>query len=339
MAELLRVTTEGLYCEAGDFFIDPWRPVARAVITHGHADHARGGCASYLASVDGLPVLRARLGADAPISTVAYGETVQLNGVHISLHPAGHILGSAQVRVEHKGDVWVASGDYKNGSDPTCLAMEPVRCRVFISESTFGLPIYRWNHDDIVRSEILDWWTECKNTGRVALLLGYSLGKAQRLLAMVGHDGLGPIVEHAAVASMTKAYREAGVALPQTRVAGEGMPEGGWGGSLVLAPPSVQGTPWIRKFGEISTAFASGWMQVRGARRRQGFDRGFVVSDHADWPGLLEVIAATGAERVLATHGQVAVLSRYLSEKGIDAGPLATRWSGETDGTESEPAP
>jgi putative mRNA 3-end processing factor len=197
MAELLRVTTEGLYCEAGDFFIDPWRPVARAVITHGHADHARGGCASYLASVDGLPVLRARLGADAPITTVAYGETVQLNGVHISLHPAGHILGSAQVRVEHKGDVWVASGDYKNGSDPTCLAMEPVRCRVFISESTFGLPIYRWNQDDIVRSEILDWWTECKNTGRVALLLGYSLGKAQRLLAMVGQDGPGQIVEHA----------------------------------------------------------------------------------------------------------------------------------------------
>lgn len=336
MAELLRVTPEGLYCEAGDFFIDPWRTVHRAVITHGHADHARSGCGSYLATIDGLPVLRARLGADASISTVAYGEVVRHHGVGVSLHPAGHILGSAQVRVEHKGDVWVASGDYKNGQDPTCLPLEPVRCRVFISESTFGLPIYRWSDADTARNEILAWWTTCKQQGRVALMLGYSLGKAQRLLAMLGNDGPGPIVEHGAVAAMTKAYREAGVALPATRPAGEGAPNGGWTGCLVLAPPSVQNTSWVRVFGDISTAMASGWMHVRGARRRRGTDRGFVVSDHADWPGLLEVIAATGAERVLVTHGQVAVLSRYLSEKGIDAKPLPTPWSGEASGAESE---
>jgi len=331
MGELLRVTAEGLYCEAGDFFIDPWRPVSRAVITHGHSDHARPGGGHYLAAADGLPVLRARLGKDAPLEGVSYGQTVVHNGVSISLHPAGHILGSAQVRVEHKGDVWVASGDYKDGADPTCAPFEPVPCRVFITESTFGLPIYRWSPAGGLRLEILDWWNECAGQGRAAVLLGYSLGKAQRLLAMVGNDGPGPIIEHGAVAGMTAAYREAGVSLPATRAAADGPPPEGWGRCLVLAPPSAQGSPWMRKFGDASVAFASGWMQVRGSRRRQGADRGFVVSDHADWPGLLESVKATGAERVLVTHGQVSVLSRFLSEKGLQAGPLATRWTGEAD--------
>ena len=331
MGDLLRVTAEGLYCEAGDFFIDPWRPVDRAVITHGHSDHARTGSRHYLACVDSLPVLRARLGKEAPLEGVPYGRKVVHNGVTISLHPAGHILGSAQVRVEHHGDVWVTSGDYKDGNDPTCVSFEPVRCRVFITESTFGLPIYRWRDMEALKKEILDWWRSCASEGRPAVLLGYSLGKSQRLLAMVGVDGPGPIIEHGAVAGMTAAYREAGVALPPTRQAGEGPPPEGWGRCLVLAPPSALGSPWMRKFGDASVAFASGWMQVRGARRRQGADKGFVVSDHADWPGLLASIAATGAERVLVTHGQVSVLSRYFSEKGVDAGPLATRWTGEAD--------
>jgi len=339
MGDLLRVTADGLYCEAGDFFIDPWRPVDRAVITHGHSDHARTGSRHYLAAADGLPVLRSRLGKDAPLEGVAYGQAVVHNGVTISLHPAGHILGSSQVRVEHKGDVWVASGDYKDGADPTCVPFEPVRCRVFITESTFGLPIYRWTTAGNLREEILVWWRACASQGRVAVLLGYSLGKAQRLLAMVGNDGPGPIVEHGAVAGMTAAYREAGVALAPTRPAGDGPPPEGWGGCLVLAPPSAQGSPWIRKFGDASVAFASGWMQVRGSRRRQGADRGFVVSDHADWPGLLASIDATGAERVLVTHGQVSVLSRFLSEKGLQAGPLATRWTGEADDAPAADSP
>lgn len=327
---LLETTEQGLYCPAGDFFVDPWRPVGRAVVTHAHADHACFGCERYLTSRPGQRVLQARVGFDAAIDTLAYGETLLINGVNVSLHPAGHILGSAQVRVEHQGEIWVVSGDYKVEPDPTCAAFEPVRCHVFVSESTFGLPIYRWRPQAEILGEVNAWWRANQDEGKVSVLFAYALGKAQRLLAGVDRT-LGPIACHGAVEKMNRAYRATGIDLPETAYVGE-VPKGtDWGRSLIVAPPSANGTGWMRRFGPSESGFASGWMRVRGARRRRTVDRGFVLSDHADWPGLLSAIAATGAERVLLTHGYTAALARRLGELGVAAETLTTGYQGERD--------
>ncbi len=329
--DLIVQRPEGLYCPAGDFHIDPWRPVPRAVITHAHADHARRGHGAYLATAVSAGVLRARLG-DIALQGLAYGEAVLLNGVRVSLHPAGHVLGSAQVRVEHRGRVWVASGDYfasghEADANATCAPFEPVRCDCFITESTFGLPIYRWRPQAEVLAEVNAWWAANAAAGRASLLLGYSFGKAQRLLA--GLDaGIGPIVAHGAVEPLNAAYLAAGVALPATLRA-EQLDKAAQSRALVLAPPAVLGSAWARRFGDAATAFASGWMQLRGARRRQGVDRGFVLSDHADWPGLQRAIAATGAGRVIVTHGYEAVMVRWLQQQGLQAGSFSTAWGDE----------
>ena len=326
-APLLTPTDDGLFCPAGDFHIDPWRPVPRAIVTHAHSDHCRTGCNHYLAAAAGETVLRARLGPDAHIHFLPYGEPVAINGVRVSLHPAGHILGSAQVRLEHRGEVWVVSGDYKTAPDPTCAPFEPVRCHTFVTESTFGLPIYRWPDPAAVAAGVNGWWRANAEAGRASLLYGYALGKAQRLLALVD-PAIGPIYLHGAVDKLTAAYRAAGVALPETKYAAA---ERGfdWSGALVVAPPSAHQTPWTRKFGAASTGFASGWMTIRGTRRRKAVDRGFVLSDHADWPGLLSAIEATGAERVGVTHGYTAVLVRWLRERGREAWMVPTRYEGE----------
>jgi len=328
--DLIVLRPEGLYCPAGDFHIDPWRPVARAVITHAHADHARSGHGAYLATGVSEGVLRARLGADLPLQGLDYGESVMLNGVRVSLHPAGHVLGSAQVRVEHRGRVWVASGDYfvsgvDHDANATCAPFEPVRCECFITESTFGLPIYRWRAQAAVQRDINAWWQANANAGRASLLLGYSFGKAQRLLA--GLDpSIGPIVAHGAVETLNAAYRAAGVMLPPTRPIDD-LPRAESKRAIVLAPPAVQGSAWARRLGDdASDAFASGWMQLRGARRRQGVDRGFVLSDHADWPGLQRAIAASGAERVIVTHGYEAVMVRWLTAMGLQAQGFVTAY-------------
>lgn len=327
-ADLVVVRPEGLYCPAGDFYIDPWRPVARAIITHAHADHARRGHGAYLAHAAAAAVLRARLGEDIALQTVAYGEALDCNGVRVSLHPAGHVLGSAQVRLEQRGQVWVVSGDYKTQPDVTCTPFEPVRCHTFITESTFGLPLYRWRPQAEVLTDIHAWWQTNAAEGRTSVLYAYALGKAQRLLA--GLDAAcGPVVVHGAVQTINHAYHAAGVALPDTLSVSDGLDAKALRCALVIAPPSVQGTPWLRRFGVYSDAMVSGWMQLRGMRRRRGVDRGFVLSDHADWPGLLQAIRASGAQRILVTHGQVAPLVRYLSEQGLDADALHTRFGGE----------
>jgi len=326
---MLRVTDSGLYCDAGDFFIDPWRPVPRAVVTHAHGDHLTWGCGSYLVSARGVGVTRERLGQWADrVEGIAFGDVRTINGVRVSLHPAGHILGSAQVRLEHGGEVWVASGDYKTDPDPTCDPWEPVRCHTFITESTFGLPIYRWPATPAVFDGIDVWWRENAAAGRASLLFGYGLGKAQRLLAGVDAS-IGPILVHGAVDRMTALYRDAGIPLPPTEYATAAR--GVASGALIVAPPSADGSTWARKFGPVSTAFASGWMLVRGARRRRSVDRGFTLSDHVDWPQLLGAIAATGAERVLVTHGFTGPVVRWLRETGLQADALATRYEGERD--------
>ena len=315
---------EGLYCPPGDFYIDPWRPVPRAIITHAHADHARVGHGHYLAAAPAEGVLRTRLG-EIHLETLPYGQAIVHNGVGVSLHPAGHVLGSAQVRLQHGGQVWVASGDYKVAPDPTCEPFEPVRCDVFITESTFGLPIYRWCPDGELFADINSWWARNAQAGRASVMCCYSFGKAQRVLSGVD-AAIGPIIVHGAVEPLNRAYRAAGVNLPATRLVTEVTDKAQLRRALVVCPPSAAASTWIRRFGEASTAFASGWMQLRGARRRGGYDRGFVLSDHADWPGLMGAIGATGAGRVIVTHGSIAVMVRYLTEQGLQAEGFDTEY-------------
>lgn len=329
---LLETTDRGMYCAAGDFYIDPWMPVDRAVITHAHGDHARWGCRHYLSSREGARVLRTRIGDGPPIQEAEFGESVSINGVNVSLHPAGHILGSAQVRVEHRGEVWVVSGDYKTEPDPTCTAFEAARCHTFVTESTFGLPIYRWSPQREVFAGIADWWRANAAAGRASVIFAYALGKAQRLLAGLIDDQVGPIFTHGAIERLNRDYRAGGVPLPPTTYAGLAPKGQSFAGALVVAPPSAAGSSWLRRFAPASTAFASGWMRIRGARRRRSLDRGFPLSDHVDWPALLSTIDATGAERVLVTHGYREPVVRWLLERGVEAHAVASRWEGEPEG-------
>lgn len=337
MSDMVVVRKEGLYCVPGDFYIDPWRPVDRAVITHAHGDHARWGHKHYLASSASVGILKSRLGADINIDGLAYGERIVHKGVAISLHPAGHVLGSAQVRMEHEGEIWVASGDYKVEPDATCAPFEAVRCHTFITESTFGLPIYRWDPQQEVFDEINRWWRRNADEGRTSVLYAYAFGKAQRVLS--GLDAsIGPVVCHGAVEPLNRVYREGGIQLPDTRLVSEtGKDE--MKRALVLAPPSAAGSTWTRRFGDYSDAFASGWMLLRGARRRRGVDRGFVLSDHADWPGLLSAIEATGAQQVVVTHGSIPVMVRWLRQIGLDAKAFDTEYGDEDDDAAGSAAP
>ena len=329
MNDMVVARPEGLYCVPGQFYIDPWRPVERAVITHGHADHSRTGHGHYLAAAPGEGILRARLG-EITLQTLTYGERVVHNGVTVSLHPAGHVLGSAQVRMEYRGEVWVASGDYKVEPDRTCTPFEAVRCDAFITESTFGLPIYRWQAQQDVFDDINQWWRANAAAGRASVLYCYAFGKAQRILS--GLDtSIGSVICHGAVEPLNRVYRAAGVTLPETRLVSEVTDRQELNTALVLAPPSAGGSPWIKRFGDFSDAFASGWMLLRGARRRRSVDRGFVLSDHADWPGLMSAIRATGAERVIVTHGQIGVMVRWLRQNGLDAAAFQTEYGTEDD--------
>ncbi len=327
--ELLTITDYGFYCAAGDFYIDPWRPVPRAVITHAHADHYVRGCGAYLVSREGEHVFRGRLGDQAVIETLPYGETIMYNGVRLSLHPAGHILGSAQVRVEYGGEVWVITGDYKTEPDRTCAPFEIVKCHQFITEATFGLPIYHWQPQAAVLEQINGWWRANAGEGRASVLYCYALGKAQRVIAGVDAS-IGAILVHGAVTRLNDAYRASRIALPPTPNAKDADKET-IRSSLIIAPVSARGTPWTRRFGDFSSGFASGWMRIRGARRQRAVDRGFVLSDHADWDGLNATIRATGAERIGVTHGYTAVLARYLQETGLNAYAIDTRYAGEGD--------
>ncbi len=332
MEDLVVLRPQGLYCPRGDFYIDPWRPVSRAVITHAHADHARRGHDHYLAHRHSVGLLKARLG-DVNVQAMDYGEQVRMGEVEISLHPAGHVLGSSQVRVSHRGRVWVVSGDYflsaadpgssPSGRPPTCVPFEPVRCECFITESTFGMPVYRWRPHHEVLQEIQWWWQRNAQTGRSSVLLAYSLGKAQRVLGGLEATE-GPVVVHPSIEPLNEAYREAGVALPATLSWSALQDPQVRERALILMPPSAQTQSLHRLLGDYSDAFASGWMQLRGARRRQGLDRGFVLSDHADWPGLHRAIAATQAERVLVTHGYESVMVKWLQQQGLQADSLKT---------------
>jgi putative mRNA 3-end processing factor len=330
-------TPDGLYCPAGDFHIDPWGPVRRAVITHGHGDHARPGAGAFLCAAPSAAILRARFGPDAIIESKEYGETVRLGDVLVSLHPAGHILGAAQVRIEGAAGVWVVSGDYKRAADPTCAPFEPIACETFITESTFGLPIFRWDPAATVVGEIINWWDDNRRADRASVLFCYTLGKAQRLLAELVHLTDRRVLVHGAMSSMIQVYRAAGIRMLETSAVIE-RPRGvSCAGELVLAPLAARGTPWMRRIGPFSDAFVSGTMRIRGVRRQHNVDRGFVLSDHADWTDLLRTIQEVGAPHVIATHGYPEPLARYLRTQGIESGVMRTAWESEAASDQATP--
>jgi putative mRNA 3-end processing factor len=326
--DLIVATLDGLFCPAGEFYIDPWRPVRRAVITHAHADHLHAGNAEYVTSAAGAALVAQRLPADAEVRLVPYGEPLACGATRISLHPAGHVLGSAQVRIEHQGSVWVVSGDYKRDPDPSCEPFEPVPCNVFISEATFALPAYRWPPAAAVVGEIFEWWQANRARGAASVLFAYALGKAQRVLAELTRFTAEAVYVHGAVAAVTEIYRKQGVVMLPTLPVAD-LPAVHYSGALIIAPPSAAGSTWMRRFGDSSTGFCSGWMRVRGNRRRRGIDRGFVLSDHADWPSLLRTFRDCGARRILLTHGHSDSMTRYLREQGIAAAALQTEYGAE----------
>ncbi len=323
---LLVFNDKGIYCEQADVYLDPWKPVQKAIITHGHADHSRWGHKQYITHHTNVPIIKHRLG-EIEVSGRDYGETFSINNVKFSLHPAGHIIGSSQVRVEYKGEVWVFSGDYKTEDDGLAVPFEPVKCDAFITECTFGLPAFKWLPQEQVMNDINSWWQRNQSEGKTSILFGYSLGKAQRLLKFLD-PSIGRIFTHGAIENMTEVVRPF-AELPQTiRITREIKKEEIRGG-MVLAPPSAHGSTWIRKMVPFETGMASGWMAFRGARRRRAVDRGFVLSDHCDWQGLLSSINATGCERVICTHGYSEIFCRFLNEQGYDARTAETQYEGE----------
>lgn len=332
MQPVLSFTDSGIYCPSGDFYIDPWKPVPRAVITHAHADHARPGNQKYLCAKDSIPLLQLRLGQDIAVQGLGWNETLQMNGATVSFHPAGHMIGSAQVKVTVGGQTWVASGDYKTENDGISGQFEPLRCHVFITESTFGLPIYHWRPQQALFSDMENWVKENEQAGKNSILLGYSLGKAQRLLYNLQHTGRHFLV-HGAIYNAHEVLRNAGWKLPPVELITQETPKERFKNSIIVAPPSTADSTWMRRFAPYSLGVCSGWMQVRGNARRMNADAGFAISDHADWQGLLDSIRQTGAEKVFVTHGFSSVLARYLQENGIQAEEVKTAF-----GTEEETA-
>jgi putative mRNA 3-end processing factor len=326
---LLEFSDCGIYCSKGGFYIDPWKPVDKAIITHAHSDHARWGNRFYLTHSLSAPIMRYRLGADINLQTVEFGEVVYINGVKVSFHPAGHIVGSAQIRVESDGEVWVASGDYKLEDDGLSGAIEVVKCHAFITESTFGMPIYKWESQKAIFDEVNKWWAGNIEKGKASVICGYALGKAQRIIQHLD-SSIGPIYTHGAVENVNEAIRASGIPIQGTTRVTPDISKEEFRKSIIVAVPSALSSPWIRKFQPYSSAIASGWMALRGAKRRKAVDRGFVLSDHADWESLNKVVKETGAEKVYVTHGYKSAYSRWLREQGLDAHEVDTLYEGES---------
>ena len=324
---LLVHTALGLYCPKADVYLDPWKPVKKAILSHGHADHARWGSSSYLCTPTAAPVIKYRLG-DINLETLPFGEEKLINGVSFSFHPAGHILGSAQIKVSYKGEIVVFSGDYKTANDGFSEAFEPVKCHTFITESTFGLPVYHWQDQKWVFNEMEEWCKNNRNNGQLSILYGYSLGKAQRILQGLP-ESVGPIFTHSTIEAVLNVMRNQGVSLKNTIPVNEHLTRADLLSGVIIAPPAVQNSNWLKKFEPIRNGVVSGWMALRGARRRRNADKGFVLSDHADWEGLNEAISLTGAENVFVTHGYTDILSKWLVDKGLNAHPLETNFEGD----------
>ena len=328
---MLKFDSKGIYCAQADIYIDPWLPVDKALITHGHADHARPGSKSYMCHHDAVSILKLRLGQDIRVEGVAYGQSITLNGVQISFHPAGHIIGSAQIRLEYKGEIWVVSGDYKLQADGVSIPFEPVRCHHFITESTFGLPVYNFPAPETVHKDINTWWQGNAASGINSVIIGYALGKAQRILQHLD-EHTGPIYTHGAVDNVHRTLMENGITLKHAQRVTPDMLKKDIQGAMIIAPPSAIGTSWLNRFAPFSLGVCSGWMRLRGARRRRSADRGFILSDHCDWNQLNEAIKATGAENIYVTHGYKSVYAKWLREHyGLNAAEVDTLYESEEE--------
>ena len=320
--DILVPSREGICCKPGGFHIDPTRSVAKALITHGHSDHARAGHGAVLATQETLDIMRLRYGENFAGSTqaVRYGETLVLDGARVTFHPAGHVLGSAQISVECKGFRVVASGDYKNVPDPTCTPFELVPCDVFITEATFGLPVFR--HPDPAHEIAKLLRSVALFPDRAHLVGAYGLGKAQRVIALLRAAGYGePVYLHGAIETITRYYAERGIDLGPLELV-RGTDKAKLGGKIIICPPGSMGDLWSRRFPDPVAAFASGWMRVRARARQRGVTLPLVLSDHADWDGLAQTITATGAEEVWVTHGQEDALVHWCKSRGLRARPL-----------------
>lgn len=333
--DLLECTPRGLYCPAGDFYVDPWLSVDRAIITHAHADHARWGSRCYLATDSCRALLNLRLGANIPLETLPYGEPKTIGSARVSLHPAGHVLGSSQVRIEVDGSVAVVSGDYKRQPDRTCAPWEPVPCHLYVTESTFGLPVFRWQDSDHVIQNVLQWWERNRSEKRTSVLLAYAVGKSQRLISEIlniaGTEAAGDMYVHGALLGPNNAYRASGIELPDLPSAASLPRNHDWKGALIVAPPSAQNSPWLDRFKDASIAMVSGWMAIRGTRRRRAMDRGFVLSDHADWSDLHKSIEECNPEELWVTHGFAKTLARYQTELGRPSLAIDSRFTGDDE--------
>ncbi len=326
---MLNFTSKGIYCVPGKFYIDPWKPVDFAIITHGHADHARWGMRKYLCHHFSVPILKSRIGETINVQGIGYNESLMINGVKVSLHPAGHIIGSAQIRLEYKGKVTVISGDYKVQDDGLSTPFELVKCHEFITESTFGLPIYNWATVEKQNEQLRNWVLLNQSNGKTSIFVGYSLGKAQRIMKAL--DGLGSLNVHYSIGKLNLAYESVGIHLPEYNIVDFREDVKFLNQGIVIVPPSLVDSNVIRKIPNRATALCSGWMQIRGARRWRSADAGFAVSDHADWKGLIEVVKGTEAEKVYVTHGQTAVFAKYLNELGIAAEELRTEFGSDDE--------
>ncbi|WP_299015890.1 ligase-associated DNA damage response exonuclease [uncultured Polaribacter sp.] len=332
--KLIKFTKKGIYCIPGKFYLDPWYPVDYAVISHGHADHSRWGNKHYLCQNDSKAIIKHRLGQDISIESLAYNEPKNINGVQVSFFPAGHIIGSAQIRLEYKGYVVVFSGDYKTQSDFLTTPFAPVKCHTFITESTFGLPVYKWKTEQELQTEIQDWVLQNQQNNRTSVFLGYSLGKAQRMMSLL--DGVADIYVHNAINHLNNAITNSGIALPKTTLLTPDFKKAAIQNKIVILPPALLGSKMLKRIPNAATAICSGWMHIRGNRRWKGVDAGFAVSDHADWDGLLQAVKATEAEKVYVTHGSQAVFSKYLNEIGIEAHELKTEFGDDEMTKEGE---
>jgi putative mRNA 3-end processing factor len=318
---LVTATKRGLYCPPGDFYIDPVKPVQTAVVTHAHGDHLREGSVRILMAAPGIGIARKRLNDARNVVAVEYGAPFTLGGVTISLHPAGHILGSAQVRLEQDGEVWVVSGDYKRQPDPTCAPFEPLACDVFVSETTFGQPHFVWPETTAVIGNIVRWWQINRERGKNSVLFCYALGKAQRVLAEMLAFTQETVHVHGEIGALVEVYRAAGIQMvPTVPVTATSAAE--LRGALVMATPAMSRSSWLERLGSGSRAFCSGWMLLEGESQRRGYDMGFVVSDHADWPALVSTCQQSGARRIRLMHGRTDRLAAYLVELGLDAAAL-----------------
>ena len=325
---LLEFTSKGIYCKQADVYLDPWHGVDKALISHGHSDHARWGTKQYITNEINVPIIKHRLG-NIIASGRKYNETFTINGVQFSFHPAGHVPGSSQIRAEYKGEIWVFTGDFKTQADGISTVFEPVPCHTFITESTFGLPVFQWEQPQKVHDSINQWWAQNHAEKTTSLLMGYSLGKVQRLLKHLD-SSISKIYTHGATENMTQVLRQF-IDFPQTELITRDTTKKEIEGSLVLAPPAVLGSAWVKKLGLLSTGYASGWMAFRGARRRRAVDRAFILSDHADWKGLLSAIRETGCENVITTHGYTELFAQYLKEQGWNARTQKTQYESETE--------